>query len=99
MTMAGFSSRLLFLALLLPLFYVLTQNLHTQYIFDPIKLQKISQKAIATHGNDTESLMRQITQDLKLEYGDAISDYSKKDWFFNNAGGAMVCSPIPFLLS
>jgi C-8 sterol isomerase len=89
------SPRLLFFASLIPLFYILTQNLHRNYVFDPAKLQEISRNAIGIHGNDTLPLMRQITQDLKQEYGDAISDWTSDDWFFNNAGGAMVCPPFP----
>jgi hypothetical protein len=81
---------LLFLGLLVPLIYFLDQNIHTQYVFEPAKLQEISQSAIAAHGNNTEALLRQITTDLKAEYGDAIHDWTKEDWFFNNAGGAMV---------
>lgn len=84
------STRLLLGALLLPIFYFLDQNLHKAYIFDPAKLQQISQNAIAIHGNDTLPMMRQITADLKAEYGSAIVDWTKEDWFFNNAGGAMV---------
>jgi len=83
------SPSLLLLALLIPIFYLLDQNVHTQYIFDRYKLQEISQNAIAVHGNNTEPLMRQITADLKAEYGDAIHDWTNEDWFFNNAGGAM----------
>ncbi|KAL6252699.1 C-8 sterol isomerase [Rhinocladiella similis] len=83
------STRLLLGALLLPIFYFLDQNLHKAYIFDPAKLQQISQNAIAIHGNDTLPMMRQITADLKAEYGSAIVDWTKEDWFFNNAGGAM----------
>ena len=86
------SPRLLFLALLIPIFYFLDKNIHTRYVFDPAKLQDISHTAIAQHGNDTEPLMRQIHRDLRAEYGDAIiPDYSKEDWMWNNAGGAMVC--------
>ena len=77
-----------------PLLPVVNQTLQNQYVFDPAKLQEISQKAIAIHGNNTESLMRRITWDLKEEYGDAISNWTREDWFFNNAGGAMVPSPL-----
>jgi hypothetical protein len=87
---------LLLLGLLVPVIYFLDQNLHTQYVFEPAKLQEISQSAIAVHGNNTEALLRQITTNLKAEYGDAIHDWTKQDWFFNNAGGAMVShSPSP----
>ena len=90
-----FPPLLVLAALLLPLFYFLDQNIHTQYVFDHVKLQEISQAAIAKHGNDTESLMRQVHQGLRAEYGDAIvADYSKEDWFWNNAGGAMVINII-----
>lgn len=89
------TTRLIYGALLVPLFYVLDQYIHTQYIFDPVKLQQISQNAIETYGNDTLPMLRQITADLKAEYGDAIiADWTKDDWFWNNAGGCMVWSPI-----
>ncbi|ORY75733.1 C-8 sterol isomerase Erg2 [Protomyces lactucae-debilis] len=77
------------LAVLASIFYVLDGYLHTQYVFDPKKLQELSRKAIAMHGNNTAPLLKQLTRDLKEEYGDAISEWSEKDWFFNNAGGAM----------
>ena len=87
----AFSPLLLLLALLFPLLYTLDKNIHHQYVFEPVKLQEISRVAIAQHGNDTESLMRQVHQDLRTEYGDAIiKDYAKEDWMWNNAGGAMV---------
>lgn len=89
------SKRLLFGALLLPVFYLLDQYIHTQYIFGPLRLQQISQRAIEIHGNDTLPLLQQITADLKAEYGAAITEWSKDDWFFNNAGGAMVCLSAP----
>jgi C-8 sterol isomerase len=79
----------LLLAVLSPVFYVLDGYLATQFIFDPVKLQQISRNAISIHGNDTEPLLRQITQDLRTEYGDAVQDWTPDDWFFNNAGGAM----------
>ena len=79
----------LILAVLSPIVYVLDSNIHTQFIFDPVKLQQISQNAISIHGNATEPLLRQITHDLQAEYGDAVQDWTADDWFFNNAGGAM----------
>ena len=77
---------------LVPLFYVLDSLLPTQYIFDPADLQAISQLALAQNQNWTEPepLLRKITQELRAKYGDAIGDWSKEDWLFNNAGGAMV---------
>ena len=87
----SFPPFLLFLALLIPVFYILDKNIHRSYVFDPVKLQEISKAAIALHGNDTEALMRDVHRDLRLEYGDAIvPEYTKEDWFWNNAGGAMV---------
>ena len=81
--------------LLIPVFFWADKNfLPTQYVFEPAKLQQISQNAIAMYGdggNQTEALLRQITSDLRKEYGDLINgDWGKDDWFFNNAGGAMV---------
>lgn len=92
------STRLAIGALLLPLFFVLDRYIHTQYIFDPALLQQISQRAIQAHGNDTLPMLEQITRDLKTEYGDAIVDWSREDWFFNNAGGAMVGGCFPQVL-
>lgn len=87
-----FPPLLLFFALLIPVFYFLDKSIHTQYVFDPAKLQAISQAAIAHHGNDTHALMQEIHQELRTEYGDAIvPEYTKEDWMWNNAGGAMVC--------
>lgn len=87
-----FTPLMLLFSLLIPIFYVLDKNiLHRQYVFDPVKLQAISQARIAQHGNDTESLMRDVHRDLRAEYGDAVvPEYSQEDWFWNNAGGAMV---------
>ena len=81
--------------LLGPLFYVADSWIPSQYVFDPKKLQEISKNAISIHGNNTAPLLAQITRDLKAEYGDAINgDWTKEDWFFNNAGGAMVCQQL-----
>ena len=88
------SKPLLFLAALIPIFYTLDQYVHLGFVFDPVVLQQIAQKNIATHGNDTVAMMRSITEDLKVEYGDAIHDWTEDDWFWNNAGGAMVTFPI-----
>lgn len=77
-------------ACLAPIFYILDGYAHTQYVFVPEKLQAISRDAIALHGNDTEPLLREITRQLRLEYGGAVTEWSRDDWFFNNAGGAMV---------
>ena len=85
----------LLLGVIGPLIYLLDQRfLPSQYIFEPAKLQDISKRAIAQHGNSTnpEPLLRQITRELREEYGDAIrGEWDREDWFFNNAGGAMVC--------
>ena len=78
------------LLILAPIFYTLDSYLHTQYIFDPHKLQQISQSAIHQHGNDTTKLLHVITETLRSEYGPgAVSAWDEDDWFFNNAGGAM----------
>ena len=84
-------------ACLAPIFYILDGYAHTQYVFVPEKLQAISRDAIALHGNDTEPLLREITRQLRLEYGGAVTEWSRDDWFFNNAGGAMVNLSSPFL--
>lgn len=85
---------LLFIAALIPLFWTLDKYVHTQFVFDPAKMQSISQNAIKIHGDNTTALLRHITADLKAEYGDAIhSDWTDDDWIWNNAGGAMVFEP------
>lgn len=90
------TATLLPLALLLPVFYALDSYIPTRFIFVPSRLQEIAQHAISVHGNDTEPLLRRVTQDLRTEYGaDAVSDWSKEDFFFNNAGGAMVSREKP----
>lgn len=85
----------LLLGMIGPLIYLLDQHfIPSQYIFEPVKLQDISKRAIAQYGNSTnpEPLLRQITRELREEYGDAVNgNWDRGDWFFNNAGGAMVC--------
>lgn len=73
------------------IFYFLDSYIHTQYIFSPTKLQELSKLAIAKHANeeDPTALLEDLTKLLIAEYGDAISDWTSEDWFFNNAGGAM----------
>jgi C-8 sterol isomerase len=75
-------------ALLSALFYFLDSHLESFYIFTPSDLHDLSLRAIATHGNDTRSVVALIVGELseKLPGGYVNLD---EEWIFNNAGGAM----------
>ena len=62
------------------------------YIFSPENLQQICKASISKYGNqtETETLMKDIVDSLKQEYGEAILPYDGSKWVLNNAGGAMV---------
>lgn len=81
----------LILLALFPIFYLLDSQVHTQFVFSPVRLQEISQQAIAQHAgeHDPTSLFHTLTSLLRAEYGDAVIPWAPEDWFFNNAGGAM----------
>lgn len=78
------------LAVLVLFYAVADRYVSNFFVFDPKRLQEISQSVIAKHGNDTTALLRDLTSELQSEYGGAVVDWTKGDWFFNNAGGAMV---------
>jgi hypothetical protein len=86
------SNTLSIIAVLIAVFsaivYFMEQNLSSFYVFDTQELHNLSKRAIATHGNDTRSVVAQIV--TELSQGPA-GDYVNLDeeWVFNNAGGAM----------
>ncbi|BFZ57785.1 C-8 sterol isomerase [Savitreella phatthalungensis] len=77
------------LAVLLLLWSVADQYVDRLFVFDHAKLQELSRASISLHGNDTSALLTHLTRSLREEYGNAVVEWSKEDWFFNNAGGAM----------
>lgn len=83
---------MLYLPILLSVFYWLDKNvLPSLYIFDPVKLQELSQLSIEASGGNTTVLFEDLVERLQKEYGKQhVMDLKREDWFFNNAGGAMV---------
>lgn len=77
-----------FLALFSALYSYLDARLDQFYIFDQEHLHDLSQRAIATHGNDTRGVVDYIVAELDQK---VPSQYVNKEeqWVFNNAGGAM----------
>ncbi|SCU83066.1 LAMI_0C01882g1_1 [Lachancea mirantina] len=68
--------------------------LPTQYIFDPKTLQEISNTVLRKHeafeNSTTEALLKDLRDELALYYGEEyINKWSRDEWVFNNAGGAM----------
>lgn len=73
--------------ILLPIFlYVFDSILPNLYIFDPVKLQELSQSAIAKHGGpggNATLLLEDLVENLRLEYGDKhVNSLNKDKWFF-----------------
>ncbi len=56
------------------------------YIFDPEVLQQIARKAL---GQPMEAMVEQITSELDARYPGHILPQGRREWIFNNAGGAM----------
>ncbi|KAL7274883.1 C-8 sterol isomerase [Rhizina undulata] len=72
------------------LFYALDSLLPKCYIFDPVKLQELSQAAIEKHDGNTTAVMEHLVNGLRKEYGEKyVNTLDADSWFFNNAGGAM----------
>lgn len=64
--------------------------LPSNFIFDPVALNEISNEVLARHpDNNTTEIMQDLAQELKAKYGDNINALNSDDWVFNNAGGAM----------
>ena len=78
------------LTVLVLLYAIADRYVSNFFVFDPTRLQEISQTVIARHSNDTATLLRELTTELQAEYGGAVVDWDKDSWFFNNAGNAMV---------
>ena len=85
---------LLLLPLVLSLYQLADKNLHKGYIFDPAKLQELSQQSIDKFGGTNANhtlLFQDLVERLQGEYGTQhIGGLKNEDWMFNNAGGAMV---------
>lgn len=75
-----------YFALLPVLFSALDPIITKFYIFDPVKLQELSQNAIQKHGGpggNTTLLFEDLVENLRLEYGDKyVNKLSKDQWFF-----------------
>lgn len=79
---------ILFLAVSIAMWKWLDYEMEEFYIFTPDQLHTLAKDAIATHGNDTRSVVQYIVDDLKVKpYGKHIN--LDEEWVFNNAGGAM----------
>lgn len=76
--------RFLHLLLLLPVvFYLLDAQLPRFYIFDPKKLQEISQESIRVANGNTTVLFEHLTKSLQEEYGEKhINNLDRDAWFF-----------------
>ncbi|KAG0125016.1 ERG2/sigma1 receptor-like protein [Tuber indicum] len=78
------------LALLPILYYSIDTILPRFFIFDPVRLQQLSQASIEKFPDNATLLMEDLQASLLAEYGDKHINGLRKDaWFFNNAGGAM----------
>ncbi|KAL4258987.1 C-8 sterol isomerase [Pleurotus pulmonarius] len=64
---------------------------HQWYIFEPSKLHALAQDAIAAHPDDTSAMVHHIVSNLTAEYpsNKIRINPDEREWFFNNAGGAM----------
>lgn len=79
---------LIALAVLVPLLALFEANLPSFFAFKPAKLQQLGQQSIAKHGDDIESLMRDLVDRLQIEYPGLVQDFGPERWVFNVAGGA-----------
>ncbi|CCC70014.1 hypothetical protein NCAS_0D04330 [Naumovozyma castellii] len=81
--------------------YMMNQLYYTwlpkNYIFDPQTINQICNTVIAAHSStantedfSAETLLRDVRDALASHYGEEyINKYTREDWVFNNAGGAM----------
>lgn len=75
--------------ILLPIFsyvfYVFDSVLPNFYIFDPAKLQELSQSSIAKYGGpggNATLLLEDLVEGLRLEYGDKhVNPMVRDQWF------------------
>jgi len=84
----GLLTKLLILALAIPIFMVFDQQIQTGkfYVFDQHKLHEIAKKGIAKN-MPTKDLVHYIVTELDKAYPGHV-DLTER-WIFNNAGGAM----------
>lgn len=81
--------------LLYMIFYVMDTLFYTwlpkNYVFDKDELQLIVKETLATTSNDDAyPFFEALQEKLEEKYGsEIINKVNKKDWVFNNAGGAM----------
>lgn len=78
----------IFLALFSAVYRYLDARLEQFYIFDPVHLHDVSQRAISAHGEDTRSVVNFIVAELEQKVGPNYLS-TQEEWVFNNAGGAM----------
>jgi C-8 sterol isomerase len=75
-----------FLPLMFFAFRTLDAMISKFYIFDPVKLQELSQNSIAKYGGpggNTTLLLEDLVEGLRGEYGDKyVNKLSKEEWFF-----------------
>ncbi|CCH41102.1 hypothetical protein BN7_639 [Wickerhamomyces ciferrii] len=91
-----YNKRFFYLSIPIFIYYILhvlyDTWLPTNYIFDPVVLNRLSNEVLDQHpeGNIT-LIFEDLAVRLKEEYGDFINPYTtdNDDWVFNNAGGAM----------
>lgn len=73
----------LLLVPILALCYFLDSHLPKFYIFDPARLQELSQAAIAAHPDNATLLIHTLAESLQKEYGSKhVNTLSSEDWFF-----------------
>jgi len=77
----------LLVGLLSSLVYYVEKNLDSFYLFEPAHLHDLAKRSIASNGNDTRAIVRDIVAELRERVPAHVS--KTEDWFFNNAGGAM----------
>ena len=74
---------LFLLALILPIIYFVNSKLPGFYIFDPARLQELSQEAIARGDGNTTVIMHHLVQSLQKEYGPQhVNGIEADKWFF-----------------
>lgn len=82
------SSITILVAIFALLLTYLNSRLEKFYIFTPEHLHDLSQRAIASHGNDTGAIISYIKNELSEKFHGGYIN-TDEEWIFNNAGGAM----------
>lgn len=72
------------LALVLPVvFYLLDSQLPKFYIFDPVRLQELSQQSIAAGQGNATTVLHNLVGALQQEYGvEHVNIIENDKWFF-----------------